>query len=523
MEKYILGGIINEKHNLSKLFGLRKKYIEKSLNHLPDLCETEKGIMNNNSIKLFIFILSITILFLIGCSTPGPSEPQPFKALGGSTAVDISDFNDDTIYTIIVPEPAGKPESDGAPSTTYNYILSSGSKLSLSPPSSMNEGTSDENCTVQQNGVYSPAQTNLDLFLRQTENQVLSNKARQLSRIPPGIVGAAPFPISVGTTWNGVQIVATGNTINTTCRAISNHAYFFVDNRDTVAMSSYLAGYATTFDAIYDVNHARFGTENDTDGNGKVIIVFTEELTGGILGYFFSHDKYSSGVYADSNEGDIFYITTDAIYQGNIVNGTLAHEFQHMIYFDEHYNHGVTLTYAWLNEALSQAAEYYNGYLDNHHAWIAYFLEEHWAGLSLTHWTSSNYGYGAVWIRYVRDRCGNTAIRNMCSTGLIGIAAVENATGMDFNTLFNDFTRALVMSGTGDSDSSKYNFSTLDLQAVQPNGRGGLTTSYLHTAGYSGSGGLFAYRIHFAEWTGEFGTITLTGTDIAGTAFGLSQ
>jgi hypothetical protein len=28
--------------------------------------------------------------------------------------------------------------------------------------------------------------------------------------------------------------------------------------------------YGTAFDAIYGVNHAKFGTENDTDGNGKV-------------------------------------------------------------------------------------------------------------------------------------------------------------------------------------------------------------------------------------------------------------
>ena len=80
------------------------------------------------------------------------------------------------------------------------------------------------------------------------------------------------------------------------------------------------------------------------------------------MGYFYSVDKYPKATYTQSNEGDIFYMTTDAGYQGDIVNGTLAHEFQHMIYFDQHYNRGVTSTYTWLNEALSQAAEYYTGY-----------------------------------------------------------------------------------------------------------------------------------------------------------------
>lgn len=183
------------------------------------------------------------------------------------------------------------------------------------------------------------------------------------------------------------------------------------------------------------------------------------------------------------SDNDLGVFATHIGYQGNIVKGTLAHEFQHMIYFDEHYNQGVIFTYTWLNEALSQAAEYYNSYFKNHLDWIKYdfLLNDNWYALSLTHWTRDNYGYGSIFIRYLIYRFGNTAIKNMCSTNLVGITTVEAATGTDFNTLFNDFTIALVMSGTGDSIDQKYNFTTLNLQSLT--GQRGLTTTYKYTSG----------------------------------------
>ena len=100
------------------------------------------------------------------------------------------------------------------------------------------------------------------------------------------------------------------------------------------------------------------------------------------------------------------------------------------------------------------------------------------------------------------------------------MAAVEAATGNDFNTIFNNFTRALVMSGTGDSTNPLYEFTTLDLQTVQPNGRGGLTTTTTYSAGTNVSGGLYPYRLSFLQWTGTFGTMNLSGDSVVGTAFG---
>lgn len=197
-----------------------------------------------------------------------------------------------------------------------------------------------------------------------------------------------------------------------------------------------------------------------------------------------------------------------------------------MIYFDEHYNRGAAASYAWLNEALSQAAEYYNGYLDNHLGWIGSFLRDYGSELSLTHWTSDNYGFGAIFIRYLIDQFGDAAIKNMCSTSLIGIDAVETASGRDFNDIFGNFSRAVVMSGTGDSENSAYKFTTLDLAEVQPTGRGGLLPYAPATpfeAGDTINYWVYPYSLEFDRWRGEFGTMGVTGASIIATAFGLSR
>jgi C1A family cysteine protease len=457
----------------------------------------------------------------------------PYQIL--SSTPSALDFAGQHIYSILTAQPISKPQANSAPVTTYSYTLSStGATASYSPNTNKTDSVEQSNWDdigqqniekdlLQKSGKlpYGTAQINMDDIARKNENELLSTGYRQVSKAAEGYDPAAPVGPVIGTTWNNVYIVATGYRINTTCRYVSDHAYFFVDNRDS--MSAYLAGYGTAFDAIYDVNASKLGNPNDVDNNGKVIIVLSQELSDGLLGYFYSRDKYPMTTYTDSNEGDIFYITTTAEYQGDTVKGTLAHELQHMIYFDEHYNRGVTSTFTWLNEALSQAAEYYNGYVPNHNAWMNYYLNSHWAGLSLTHWTSGNYGYGAVFIRYLIDQYGDTAIKNMCATNKVGVQAVEAATGADFNNIFNNFTRALVMAGSGDCTDPLYAFTSLDIKALQPDGRGGLETTSVYTAGATVSGDLYPYRLFFVAWEGDFGTMTLTGGSITGTAFGLAE
>lgn len=504
-----------------------------------------------NSIKnVFISGIILSLFIITACGndsgsdggvngpTYDPIDTSYAKTFSGGVAKNISEFNGKSIYALISFMPSDKRESDSGfvlndpNERDWTLTTTAGKSMSFDNSASVKRLFSRYNVNLSRKTVFGTGQTDCDMKMRTKENKALAAKVKQFSRKTSGRFSKAPTGTITKdvTTWSNVIIPLWSpyHHINTTCRYISDHAYFFVDDRDTAAMSSYLSEYGTAFDAIYDKNHNKFGTESDVDGNGKVIIVFSSELEleDGLLGYFNPDDKYAVTTYDDSNEGDIFYMTTDSSFQGSVIKGTLAHEFQHMIYFDQHVSRGVTTSYAWLNEALSQAAEFYNGYTDNHNEWIDSYFNGGWYGLSLTYWSANNYGYGAIFIRYLIDQYGDTAIKNMCSTDKVGVEAVESATGEDFNTIFYNFTLALAMSGTGDTTDPKYNF-TLDLMSIQatPRIRGGLmpSTDGPIVAGNGGTSWNYPYEVFFIDGSGTFSTMTLSGNEVIGTAFGLNQ
>lgn len=476
-------------------------------------------------VAFFIIPLIVSSAF-IGCGGGKKGSPpvvtQTIYDINGKT---VDQLNGSAVYTMISSQPPDKPEGNGTLSMPKYTVT-----LTTTAAASSNYAAS--NIFLKQLNSFE-GQAQVDSMMRAKENQILASGrySRSVSRFN---LSRIETPISVDTTKWDVKIynfqTKLTKTVSTTCKYISKYAYFFVDN-DISTMNSLLAGYGTAFDAIYMKNHTIFGDETKTVGQEKIIIVFSRVLaeTNGLLGFFNAEDKFSVTYYRDSNEGDIIYLTTASDMQ-KYIPATLAHEFQHMIYFDEHYRRGVTTSLIWLNEALSQAAEYYNGYDengDNHYLWIQRFLKKDWEyGLSLTYWSDYNYGYAALFIRYLIDQYGDPAIKNMCSTDKVGIAAVEAATGTDFNTIFLNFTRALVLSNTGITSDTRYNFKLpLDLTAIQTTGRKGLATSYNYNAGDKLTGYLYPYTIFFAGWSGNFGSMTLTSDSRCGangTVFGLN-
>lgn len=486
--------------------------------------------MSYKRLVAFFIILLIVSSAFIGCGGGKKSSPpvvtQTIYDINGKTA---DQLNGSAIYTMISSQPPGKPEGNSTLSKPKYTIT-----LTTTAATSSNSAAS--NIFLKQFNSFE-GQAKVDAMMRAKENQILASGANRYSKSASRMnLSTIPKEIEVGVTlWNGVKVYnyRTNLTekIDTTCIGESTHAYFFVDNRDILAMSPLLDDYGDKFNIIYETNRRIFGTETDIDKIDRIIIVFSRVLaeTDRLLGFFNAEDKFPATYYHDSNEGDIIYLTTASKMQ-KYIPATLAHEFQHMIYFDEHYRRGVTTSFVWLNEALSQAAEYYNGYGengDNHYLWIQRFLEKDWEyGLSLTYWSDYNYGYAALFIRYLIDQYGDPAIKNICSTDKVGIAAVEAATGTDFNTIFLNFTRALVLSNTGITSDTRYNFKLpLDLTAIQTTGRKGLATSYNYNAGDKLTGYLYPYTIFFAGWSGNFGSMTLTSDSRCGangTVFGLN-
>ena len=93
-----------------------------------------------------------------------------------------------------------------------------------------------------------------------------------------------------------------------------------------------------------------------------------------------------------------------------------------------------------------------------------------------------------------------------------------------FNDIFLNFIRALVISGTGDSDDPDFNFSTLNLASLQPVIRKGLRLES-NVADLQAGGTLQSavkpYGIAFNGWEGALGTMKLSSSSDQLRAFSL--
>ncbi len=111
------------------------------------------------------------------------------------------------------------------------------------------------------------------------------------------------------------------------------------------------------------------------DESNHISILLTDisqdnKASGGVIGYFYSKDNFNNNLYSGSNERIMFYIdsvmyansTTSSWDENDFwpqqVFSTLAHEFQHMIYFyQKNVKQGIQGTDTWINEMLSESTE----------------------------------------------------------------------------------------------------------------------------------------------------------------------
>jgi hypothetical protein len=132
---------------------------------------------------------------------------------------------------------------------------------------------------------------------------------------------------------------------------------------------------------IYDWVTNVFGEEWGSSNSSELIaepqhvdILLTDisndnKTDGGVIGYFYSKDNFKASRYKGSNERIMFYIDSVMYANGGEnwdqdnfwpqqVFSTLAHEFQHMIYFyHKNVQQNLQGTETWINEMLSESTE----------------------------------------------------------------------------------------------------------------------------------------------------------------------
>jgi hypothetical protein len=212
---------------------------------------------------------------------------------------------------------------------------------------------------------------------------------------------------------------------------------------------------------------------NDVDGEAKINLFLTP-LEEGLYGYFYSADVMSDGS-PESNKTDMLYINSSIFAPGksdeNAANGTLIHEFQHMV----NYNNKVTQRInqkkeplyedAWVDEGMSTYAEQLGGYgLPYNDTFSAAYLSKFFKNTSSIQIVTNgeiNYGTSLLFILYLVEQYGVDVLKKLTTSNKAGIENIELVTGKPFKTTFNDWATALLLSGS--KKNPKYDFESVDL------------------------------------------------------------
>ncbi len=219
----------------------------------------------------------------------------------------------------------------------------------------------------------------------------------------------------------------------------------------------------TQFDnTIYTNEILAFGDEPNPgiDGNTKIFILLLDirdgyTLSSGsyIAGYFNPLDEYDVSVEPQSNQKELFNMDIYPAVPGDAeFLRTLAHEFQHMINWNQKTNLRVVYEDTWLDEALSEIAPVFCSYGPDYERVMGYQLRP-WDSLIGWGSTTSDYATVYMWAQYMYDRVtnidsnGHNVFWNINHTADVGINAVNTALsavgyGKNFTNIFRDWSLA---------------------------------------------------------------------------------
>ncbi len=264
----------------------------------------------------------------------------------------------------------------------------------------------------------------------------------------------------------------------------SEDAYIYMDDQYLSGLSAVRRGevirqlseLGEVFDdVIYPTDRRIFGEEWNPgiDGSGKLLILFTR-MDYNIGGYFNPNDEYLKAQVEGerSNESEMIYLNPDFLGSGK-VEGFLAHEFQHMIYWNEKTRLTGLVDEVWLNEARSELAssivesqlnrEFEDGTLNVRKK---DFLSGYYD--SVADWRNANRDYATanLFAQYLRDHFGTGLFRRMNASRKIGMNSLDSVLRREENIAlggaFTNWTLANYINDT--AFDLRYGYENKDLK-----------------------------------------------------------
>ena len=245
----------------------------------------------------------------------------------------------------------------------------------------------------------------------------------------PDVMATSAAPRVVGDT-DGFWVTNVETNENTqvqaTLRYVTPHVYFWVQDGVSYDDNEMKALVDEFESKIYPTDREFFGSEwtPGIDGDEHIYILYTRGLGFSIAGYFSSSDSIHPQIHEYSNGHEMFLFNADNTYLGEeFTYGVLAHEFQHMI----HWNQDLNET-SWINEGFSEVAAFLNEYDPGGFDWLYISNPD----LQLNDRpndqdaTSPHYGAGFLYLTYFLDRFGEDATKALVKDPANGFDSIDN-------------------------------------------------------------------------------------------------
>ena len=243
-----------------------------------------------------------------------------------------------------------------------------------------------------------------------------------------------------------------------------NSAYFYLDREwfdslesdKKAVIQSDLNIISLEFDnVIYPKLTEFYGQEWNPgiDSDRKITILF-HPMIQDASGYFTNGDEYSKYQIPTSNEREMIYVNSSLIFY-TAVKSYIAHEFTHLITFNQKDRLRNVGEEVWLNELRAEYAPTYLKYDDDYvgsnlEQRVKQFLSN--PSAPLTEWLNQSKDYGVVNIfgEYLTDHYNPKILGDSLKSSKIGIPSLSEALQLNgvtksFSDVFTDFTIAVFL------------------------------------------------------------------------------
>ncbi len=252
--------------------------------------------------------------------------------------------------------------------------------------------------------------------------------------------------------------------ISATLLRITSRIYFYIDDAwwstlgetEKGAAKSSIQKLGEEFDSkIYPELTAAFGSEwkPGIDKDEKITVLI-HPLISQAGGYFNSVNEYLKIQYPGSNEREMVYFNSQYL-NSDLAKSFLAHEFIHLITYNQKEKIRGVQEEVWLNEARAEYVPTLLGYDSsgadtNLNRRIRDFLRN--PSISFINWENKRESYGALnlFIQYLVDHYGAGILIDSLKSSLVGVdslnfALLNKSFSQDFGQIFADWTIAVLV------------------------------------------------------------------------------